>query len=111
MIRMFGMTVAAVMVWTAPAICAQDKTEKGKQVFAAQKCSVCHSIAGKGNAKGKLDGVGAKLSAAEIKQWILEPMAMTQKTKAQRKPPMKPKPMPAEDVDALVAYLSTLKEK
>jgi hypothetical protein len=34
---------------------------------------------------------------------------MTAKTKATRKPPMKKKDMPAEDIDALVAYLLTLK--
>ena len=93
------------------AIAAESKEEKGQQVFAAQKCSLCHSIAGKGNAKGPLDAVGSKLTAAEIRQWITDPVAMTQKTGAQRKPPMKPKAMPAGDVDALVAYLSTLKKK
>lgn len=30
------------------------KVEKGKTVFTAQKCSLCHSIAGKGNAGGGL---------------------------------------------------------
>jgi mono/diheme cytochrome c family protein len=28
---------------------AQDAKAKGEAVFAAQKCSLCHSIAGKGN--------------------------------------------------------------
>lgn len=111
MTRIVGMTIVAVLGWTAPALCADEKVEKGMKVFAAQKCSVCHSIAGKGNAKGKLDGVGAKLTPAEIKQWILDPVTMAQKAKAQRKPPMKAKPMSSEDVDALVAYLSTLKAK
>ena len=50
--------------------------------------------------------------AAEIKEWLTDPVAMTAKTKAERKPAMKlTKPLPAEDVDALVAYLSTLKKK
>jgi mono/diheme cytochrome c family protein len=90
---------------------ADDPTvEKGMQVYAAQKCSMCHSIAGKGNAKGSLDGVGSKLTAAEIKEWLVDPVAMAAKSKAERKPPMKKKPMPPADVDALVAYLQTLKK-
>jgi mono/diheme cytochrome c family protein len=89
---------------------AQDaKVQKGMQVFAAQKCSQCHSVAGKGNAKGKLDDVGSKLPPAEIKEWIVDPVGMAAKNKKDRKPPMKKKAIPDGDVDALVAYLSTLK--
>ena len=54
-----------------------DKAKRGEAVYAEQKCSLCHSIAGKGNAKGSLDGVGKKLSAEEIKQWIVNPKEMT----------------------------------
>ena len=96
--------IAASPVW------AQD-VKKGEQVFADQKCSLCHSIAGKGNAKGSLDGVGAKLKADEIRQWIMDSKGMTEKTKAERKPVMKVYSLPADEVDALVAYLSTLKKK
>jgi|SRR5215203_907265 len=106
-----GLTVAFMSASSVSTYCSDDKVEKGMQVFAAQKCSVCHSIGGKGNAKGKLDSIGSKLSAAEIKQWIVDPVTMTANAKAERKPPMKAKPMSADDVDALVAYLSTLKEK
>jgi mono/diheme cytochrome c family protein len=89
---------------------AQDaKVQKGMQVYAAQKCSKCHSIAGKGNAKGKMDGIAAKMTPDELKQWIVDPVAMAAKEKKDRKPPMKKIAMSADDVDALVAYLSTLK--
>ena len=89
---------------------AQDaKVQKGMQVFAAQKCSQCHSIAGKGNAKGKLDDVASKVSPAEMKEWITDPVGMAAKNKKDRKPPMKKKPISDAEVDALVAYLSTLK--
>jgi mono/diheme cytochrome c family protein len=92
------------------AVAAQD-AKRGEAVYAEQKCSLCHSIAGKGNAKGSLDSVGSKLSAAEIKEWIVNPKEMTTKTKAERKPPMKSYPnLPAADVDALVAYMQTLKK-
>jgi mono/diheme cytochrome c family protein len=100
------------LILVAPMAIAQDaKVERGQKVYAEQKCSVCHSIAGKGNAKGPLDNVGAKLSADEIRQWIVDAPKMTEKTKATRKPPMKSySSLPKEDVDGLVAYLQTLKK-
>lgn len=107
--RVMVMT-AAVVLGLAAAASAQDAKAKGEQVFAAQKCSLCHSIAGKGNAKGSLDGVGAKLTADEIRGWITDAKGMTAKTKATRKPEMKAYTLPKEDVDALVAYLSSLKK-
>ena len=88
---------------------AQD-TKKGEQLFADQKCSLCHSVADKGNKKGPLDGVATKLKAAEIREWITDAKGMTAKTKAARKPEMKAYSLPKEDVDALVAYLATLKK-
>lgn len=107
--------VFGVAVWliTTQMASAQDKAqiERGMKVYAEQKCMVCHSIAGKGNAKGALDNVGAKLKADEIREWIVNAAEMTKKTKAERKPPMKAfANLPKEDVDALVAYLQSLKK-
>jgi len=89
---------------------AQDLKAKGEKVFTDQKCSLCHSVAGKGNAKGPLDDVGGKLSAADIRAWITDANAMTAKIATPRKPVMKQYSLPKEDVDALVAYLTTLKK-
>jgi mono/diheme cytochrome c family protein len=89
---------------------AQDQVARGAKVYADQKCSVCHSIAGKGNAKGSLDGVATRLSADDIRAWIADAKSQAAKTKAARKPAMKNYVLPKEDVDALVAYLSTLKK-
>jgi mono/diheme cytochrome c family protein len=50
--------------------------EKGKAVYAAQKCSMCHGIAGAGGKTSPLDGVGKKLSAADIRAWIVTPKEM-----------------------------------
>jgi mono/diheme cytochrome c family protein len=101
--------VLALAFGVATAETQDAKVQKGMQVFAAQKCSQCHSVAGKGNAKGKLDDVGSKLAPAEIKEWIVDPVGMAAKNKKDRKPPMKKKAIPDGDVDALVAYLSILK--
>jgi mono/diheme cytochrome c family protein len=90
---------------------AQTAAEKGMKVYTEQKCSLCHSIAGKGNVKGSLDGVATKLKEAEIREWIVDPKGMTTKMKADRKPAMKAYPnLAKEDVDALVAYMMTLKK-
>lgn len=109
---MVGVTAAAVIAAASLGM-AQDaaKVEKGKTVYAEQKCKVCHSIGGVGNAKGSLDGVGGKLKADEIKQWLVAPKEMAEKAKATRKPPMKAfTTLPAADVEALVAYLGSIKK-
>ena len=89
---------------------AQD-AKKGEQVYAAQKCSICHAIAGKGGKANPLDGVGTKLSAADIREWIVHPIEMAKKTNSQKKPPMPAKygALPAAELDALVAYMQALK--
>jgi len=104
------LTAVFLLALTAPAA-AQDKIEKGKQVYTAQKCQACHSVAGVGNKKGALDEVGTKLKEDEIRQWIVAAPDMAAKVKADRKPPMKAyTALPKEDVDALVGYLVTLKK-
>ncbi len=101
--------VLALCAWVAPAYAQDAKTQKGLKVYTDNKCSVCHSIGGHGNPKGPLDDVGSKLKADEIRQWIMDAKTMTEKSKATRKPAMKQYNLPKEDVDALVAYLVTLK--
>lgn len=90
---------------------AQDAlVQKGQQVYAARKCSVCHSVAGKGNPKGPLDGVGSKWKADEIRQWIVNWKEMAAKHNATRKPPMTDfSKLPKGDIEALVAYMMSLK--
>jgi mono/diheme cytochrome c family protein len=104
--------LAFTLLFSMPGIAsAQSAVERGQKVYAAQKCNVCHSVAGVGNKRGALDGVGTKLSAEEIRQWIVDAPGMTAKTKAERKPPMKSyASLPKEDVDGLVAYMQSLKK-
>src|SRR6478609_1522003 len=101
----------AVCLALAVSVAAQDaKVAQGEKLFVDQKCTLCHSIGDKGNKKGPLDGVAAKLKTDEIREWITDPKGMTVKMKTTRKPEMKVYTLPKEDVDALVAYLSTLKK-
>ena len=105
-----GWYVMALVGLAAPAM-AQDAKAAGEKVYAENKCSVCHALGGKGNAKGPLDEVGSKLTADEIRAWITDAKGMTAKTKAARKPEMKAYTLPKEEVDGLVAYLSAMKKK
>jgi mono/diheme cytochrome c family protein len=96
----------------APAF-AQDPAAitRGEQVFAAQKCTVCHMVAGKGNKNGPLDGIGLKHTAEELRQWVTDAPTMAAKIKAERKPPMKAfVNIPPADLDDLVAFLQSLKK-
>jgi mono/diheme cytochrome c family protein len=104
------LALAAGFVVAAPAA-AQDAVKKGQEVYAAQKCQVCHAIAGKGNKANPLDGVAAKLSADDIKQWITHPTEAAAKAKSTKKPPMPAKygTLPAADLAGLVAYMQSLK--
>ena len=110
---MFRSVVCVVVVlgWAGLAVAADDaKVAKGTQVYADQKCALCHSIGEKGNKKGPLDGVASKYSADDLRAWIVDAKGMTVKTKAPRVPAMKNYALPKEDVDALVAYMATLKK-
>jgi mono/diheme cytochrome c family protein len=110
---MFPVTSFAVLLNLAVvgSVLAQDAKSSGDKVYTEQKCSLCHSLAGKGNAKGPLDDVGSRLSPDEIRAWITDAKAMTAKTKAPRKPEMKAYSPPKDEVDALVTYLSAMKKK
>ena len=106
--------IAVAAALAAPAVAAgQDAAaaKKGEQIYGAQKCMICHAIAGKGNKNNPLDNVGAKLSAAEIREWIVNPVEMTTKTKSTKKPPMPAKysKLAPAEIDALVAYMQSLK--
>jgi mono/diheme cytochrome c family protein len=110
---MIRILVPVFVIAFAGTAAAQDaaKVEKGKQVYAAQKCQVCHSIAGVGNKRGALDGVGGRLKEDDIRQWIVAAPEMAAKTKADRKPPMKSYPnLAKDDLEALVAYIATLRK-
>lgn len=106
-------TVISVVVALAmsTAAAAQDQTAvaHGQKVYAAQKCTMCHSIDGKGNAKGPLDNAG-RSSEEDLRQWMIAPRVMSEKAKSTRKPIMPEyTKLPKEDLDALIAYIKTLK--
>jgi mono/diheme cytochrome c family protein len=111
--RLITAAAVAIGLFWASSASAQDqaKIDQGMKVYVAQKCSLCHSVAGKGNAKGPLDSVGKTLSADDIHQWLVNPVEMAKKANSTRKPPMKAyASLSKDDQDALVAYMLSLKK-
>lgn len=103
--------VALALGLAAPALAQDAKlVAQGEKLYAAQKCSVCHAVAGKGNVKHPLDGASKTLTADLVKLWLTDPKAAEAKTKKKAMPPMKSyASLPAADIDALVAYVMSLK--
>ncbi len=111
--KLTSLTACAIVCLMAGSVSAQDaaQVERAKKVYVEKKCANCHSIAGKGNKKGPMDEVGTKLSEAEIREWLVSPVEMTKKTKSDRKPAMKATNLTGADLDAMVAYMLSLKKK
>jgi len=113
--KRFVLTLAGFAFLAAAALSAQDakKIDAGKQIYNAKECAKCHMIAGKGNKIGKLDGVGSKISAADMRKWLTTPAQM--EAKLDHKPKVKMSSKLAQmklkdtEIDALIAYLETLK--
>ena len=93
---------------------AQDaaQVKKGEQVYAAQKCSVCHAIAGKGEQgesarRRRREALGRRHPRSGSSTRSRRPP----RHKSTKKPPMPAKygKLPAADLDALVAYMQSLK--
>ena len=96
--------VAGSLILACAAVSVAADAAHGKEVYTAQKCQMCHAIAGVGNKKYPLDGVGTKLTGDKIKTWITEPKKMDPKATMPAKASI-----PAKDLEDLVEYLSTLK--
>ena len=102
---------AALALCPATALAQAEKIEAGKKIYAAQKCQTCHMIGTVGGkAASKLDEVGTKLKADEIKAWIVNPDPLTAKLKPAPKVKMKKYTLPEADLDALITYLVSLKK-
>ncbi|NIQ59729.1 MAG: c-type cytochrome, partial [Gammaproteobacteria bacterium] len=52
-----------------PAVDA-ELAARGRDVYVELSCDRCHAVAGEGNPRHPLDGVGARRSRAAIREWI-----------------------------------------
>lgn len=102
----FG-AVAFVSLAAAAAQAPDPKlVAKGQALVAEHKCAMCHAIAGKGGKLSKpLDGVSTRHDVAGLKRILEDPQAEFPQAKIKM-----PKVLwHPGDVDAVVAYLQTLK--
>ncbi len=77
---------------------------QGKAVYDETGCATCHAVGGVGGKIGpKLDGVGKKYDEAKLREILLKPTILNSNTT------MLPFEGSEEDLEALVAYLKTLK--
>jgi len=92
-------------------IAAQDpkQVEAGKKVYEAYNCKKCHRIGGSSGKLHALDGVATKVTAEDINKWLVSPDEMTKKLKKRPSTKMKKQDFKPGEVEALMAYLSTLK--
>jgi mono/diheme cytochrome c family protein len=82
---------------------ASGSISTGQQVYFAQSCDTCHSIAGKGGNMGPaLNGVGAKLSRDQLTQVVKDGKANT------AMPALAPGTTD-QQINALVDFLASLK--
>jgi mono/diheme cytochrome c family protein len=104
-------TTTAVAAEPPPGAAEADpaRIERGRAVYADAGCAGCHAIAGEGNPRNPLDGVGGRMTPEEIRQYTIADPAIADdlapRVAAAKKEFQK---LPADDLDALVAYLSSL---
>jgi mono/diheme cytochrome c family protein len=83
---------------------ADPKIERGKAVYDETGCATCHAIGGIGGTIGpSLDKIGSKYDAEKLKGILLNPKTLNPNTV------MPPFEGSEEDLEALVAYLLSLK--
>ena len=117
--RIRTMTVALVTTVLSgglTAVSAQTpdpaKVALGKKTFEDTKCATCHGEGGKSKdpALSLVEGPVTKLSAADIRKWIVSPAEMTAKLPKKPKVAMKKFDLTDEQVDGLVAYVLSLRK-
>jgi len=98
-----GVAAVSLLLFSGTAMFSQGAAaDQGREVYAAQKCSLCHSIAGSGGGEA-LDGVSTKLKPDDIKKRIKAPRDVKADSGMKAYPNL-----PEKDLNNLVAYLMTL---
>ena len=99
-----GVAVVSLALFGGSAVFSQvTAADQGKTVFTAQKCSLCHSIAGNGGDEA-LDGVGARLKPDDMRKRLKAPKEVKAGSGMKAYPNL-----PEKDISSLVIYLQTLK--
>jgi mono/diheme cytochrome c family protein len=99
-----GVVVVSLIISGGAVIFSQNApVDHGKEVYAVQKCSLCHSIAGSGG-DISLDGVGARIKQDDFRKQIRSPKEVKANSEMKEYPNL-----PEKDLANLIAYLMTLK--
>lgn len=92
-----------------PQPAAKNMLERGGALYREHGCARCHAIAGVGNPRSPLDGVGLRHDAAQLRQWITADAAVAQALSTRtRTVKSQYAALPTADLDALVIYLQSL---
>jgi len=84
--------------------------EWGRRVFFEQNCGVCHAVGGEGNPRLPLDDVGGRETLEGLRIWITGTgEAATQLSSGVRRKKLAYQSLPDEEMNALLAFLSSLK--
>lgn len=98
----------ATDVHTAPAT-APAAAARGRTVLESQGCLRCHSVAGQGNPRLSLDGVGTRRDRAELEAWTLAlPGVVDQLPARARSSKEDYRALPPGELADLLDYLETL---
>ena len=85
------------------------RIEKGTLIYMQQSCSLCHSISGQGNPRNPLDGIGAKHTASELRNFITgEDTLQGVLPEGIRKMKQEYRKLSYDELDALVFYMQSL---
>lgn len=96
--------IASILFCAALMFCQDDASDRGREVYAMQKCALCHSIAGIGGKKMPLDRVGSRLKPEDIRKWVRTPKAMKAESTMKAYPNL-----PDKDLSDLTVFLMTFK--
>ena len=90
---------------------AVSPVDTGRRLYDRGKCATCHQIEKRGNSRYPLDGVASRLTGEQLRRWLVIPAEM--EAALPRMPALRMSTMKyrfnAQELDALVAYLQTLK--
>jgi mono/diheme cytochrome c family protein len=100
----FAGAIAAVLFCAAFMFFQDDASDRGREVYAVQKCALCHSIAGIGGKKMPLDRAGSRLKSEDIRKWVRTPKAMKADSTMKSYPNL-----PEKDLSDLTAFIMNLK--
>lgn len=97
---------AVLIVAAAAAARAEDLVAKGKSLTLRHRCQLCHIVDGKGGKIGKpLDGAADRHDVVALRRILTDP----QKEFPDAKIKMPKLVWSADDIEAVIAYLQSLK--